>query len=363
MNRTFARPSVIALLFLPLTIACDDKDPGEVVDETPDTPEESTWYADSDGDGYGDPDVYTESVEQLDGHVADNTDCNDADSSQYPGADELCNGEDDDCDKSIDEDATDVSIWYADSDTDGYGDPESTTEACDQPTGHVADDTDCDDTDPDINPDAEDVADGIDQDCDDEDGYIFSEDFESYAVGDYIGLNSYYFGTWTTGAEGGTEDVLVTDEQTYSTGDRALVFDEDGGDDLVLLLGPPDGSWLIRWYMYVETGAYFNLQGLNLPFGDWQKEVHIDENGNVYDDNSSAGVEVSVQQWVLVEYYVDLDAGTQDLYIDSKLILSDTFSGKLLGGIDFYPTPSPDTTIEDSIVFYVDEVDFSMVGK
>ncbi|MCB9744079.1 MAG: FG-GAP repeat protein [Alphaproteobacteria bacterium] len=80
--------------------ACDgvDQDCDGVVDEG--APEARTWYADADGDGFGDPDQGTLGCEQApSGMVADDADCDDGDASVYPGAPELCDdGVVNDCD-------------------------------------------------------------------------------------------------------------------------------------------------------------------------------------------------------------------------------------------------------------------------
>ncbi len=94
-------------------------------------------------------------------------DCDDTDADNFQGNPEVCDGADNDCDLSADNGLT-FSTWYADGDTDGYGDPAMSTSTCDgAPSGSIADNTDCDDTDGNVNPGGIEVADdGIDQDCD-----------------------------------------------------------------------------------------------------------------------------------------------------------------------------------------------------
>ena len=92
-------------------------------------------------------------------------DCNDKSSVTYPGAAEICDGIDNDCDGEIDE-FVGIAYFY-DEDQDGFGDPESPQYSCDGiPEGYVEASGDCDDSNPSIHPQAEEICDGHDSDCD-----------------------------------------------------------------------------------------------------------------------------------------------------------------------------------------------------
>jgi hypothetical protein len=125
---------------------------------------ENTYYADADGDTYGDAGSTTMACSAPEGYVSDATDCNDADGAVNPGATEVCNGIDDNCDGNTDEGVQ--NTYYADADGDTYGDAGSTTMACSAPEGYVADATDCNDADAAVNPGATEVCNGIDDNCD-----------------------------------------------------------------------------------------------------------------------------------------------------------------------------------------------------
>ncbi len=185
---------------------CDsiDNDCDGETDED-DADDASTFYADDDGDGYGDPDITTEACSAPTGYVSDDEDCDDDDEDINPGATEVCDDIDNDCDEDIDDDDSSISdqtTWYLDDDEDGFGDPSSTTvDSCDQPSGYVDNDDDCDDStntiedsitwyadddsdgygDPDDSTDSCTEPSGYvdnDEDCDDADGAINPDEDE-----------------------------------------------------------------------------------------------------------------------------------------------------------------------------------------
>jgi hypothetical protein len=187
-----------------------------------------TWYLDSDGDEFGDNDRSARACVRPDGYVRDNTDCDDARANVNPGETEVCDALDNDCDQQTDEglrqrrnrdadgdgygtsatslvcpqwdgwadldgdcndrvaainpgasetcgDGVDnncdgnvdenVRVWYLDSDADTWGSARQ-TRACDRPRGYVARTGDCNDSSDAINPDATEVCNGVDDDCD-----------------------------------------------------------------------------------------------------------------------------------------------------------------------------------------------------
>ncbi len=145
----------------------DDDCDGLVDEDDPSVVGLSTFYADLDGDSYGDAGNAVDACSAPDGMVTDASDCDDALAAVHPSASEICDGLDNDCDGSVDPStAADAATWYADADGDGYGDVGSTQLACTQPSGFVSDDEDCDDAQAAISPAALELCNGVDDDCD-----------------------------------------------------------------------------------------------------------------------------------------------------------------------------------------------------
>ncbi len=123
------------------------------------------WYQDVDGDGFGAGEVVAVDCEnQPEGTVDNALDCDDSLAYTNPDAGERCDELDNDCDEVVDEDL--VYLWYADNDSDLYGDPTLSFETCMPPDTAVEDNTDCNDREPTIHPGASEVCSGTDEDCD-----------------------------------------------------------------------------------------------------------------------------------------------------------------------------------------------------
>ncbi len=145
--------------FVQLAGDCNDSDPNmnpEMLDPcgtadgidnncdgTADEGDLLTWYPDLDTDGFGDTDLPLLACTAPANHVLADSDCDDTNSDVFPGATETCDGLDNDCDGTIDEDF----LWYTDADDDGFGNDTTATPSCVPVSGAVQVGGDCDDSD------------------------------------------------------------------------------------------------------------------------------------------------------------------------------------------------------------------------
>ena len=210
-----------------------------------------TFYADVDGDGYGDPAAVIEACELPEDAATTGTDCDDTAAYTYPGAGEACDDADNDCDGEVDEDLD--FDWYADTDGDGYGDPDAHLHQCEVAEGHVRDATDCDDTSAEIHPETSWYLD------EDADGYGSTERVECDPGEGYV----------LVGEDCDDADPLVhpetswhadVDEDTYGDPDVATVqceqpdgtvLDDQDCDDADPLVHPET-----VWYADVDEDGY-----------------------------------------------------------------------------------------------------------
>ncbi len=300
---------------------CDgaDDDCDGVTDEA-DAIDASAWYADADGDTFGDSAAAVTACDAPAGFVANATDCDDGSSRVRPGGIELCDGADDDCDGSVDEGV--LTTWYVDLDGDGAGGTSRTAEACSAPGGFVAAASDCDDADATRFPGATEACDLADDDCDG----IVDEGVTStfYADADTDGYGDLSSTTAACSAPAGyTTNALDCDDGAASTFPGAPELCNTIDDDCDGVVDPADASGAPRWYTDGD-GDGFGLTASAVQACD--APVGTVATGEDCDDTDAAVSPGAEEVWY---DGVDQDcAGDDDYDADRDGFASDAWAGE-----------------------------------
>ena len=225
--------------------------------------------------------------DDLDGDgFAANGDCDDEDPDSYPGAAEACDGIDNDCDDVIDNNAGPVR--YADADGDGFGDPADFANFCQPVDGYSDEAGDCDDDDADVNPDAVEVCNETDDDCngivddDADDARILYADSD----GDGFGVSQPTLATCNLGNVPNwseNDDDCNDGSQSIAPGkvERCDGIDNDCNDKIDDGAGAP-GSWYLDYDGDGKGDSSTEVEACDAP-----TSLYVDEGGDADDTDPS----------------------------------------------------------------------------
>lgn len=188
---------------------------------------------------------------------------------------------------------------------------------------------------------------------------IFSDDFESYTVGQYVGPTGPEWTTWS-GTEGGAEDVQVTNAQA-SSGSNSIYFSSTatggGPQDVLLDFGQQytDGVFTFQSDFFVEAGknAYFNFQGTTAPGTTWSLNCNMVNGLISLDDGLTPNLALSTytdDTWLTLRIEANLSTGRWVAFVDGTCIGTWANGVNQIASLDLFPILNSG--------YYVDDISF-----
>ena len=196
---------------------------------------------------------------------------------------------------------------------------------------------------------------------------LYFEDFDGYAVGDYISIEGApAWAVWTAGNEGGDMDAQITDEAALSGNQSLKIFGNLAGGPMdVILVAGIEGAYEVTFNMLVPAGnsGYYNVQENQIPATAWAFDCFLNGDGSmVYsiDQQEVAYASYTPGEWLKLTHLIDTDSDLMHLYLNDEYVTQLPYDGGQIGGVNFYAfgdgTNLPTYYVDDVLVDLTDPV-------
>jgi hypothetical protein len=191
---------------------------------------------------------------------------------------------------------------------------------------------------------------------------LFSDNFDAYPAGQYLGPQSLTWSTWS-GTEGGTEDVQISSTNA-SSAPNSIYFSSTaangGPQDVVLKFGQlySSGVFTLQKKVYINSGktGYYNIQGA-LTIGNlWALNVNFDAGQLVIDDGNTPNLVLASYPeatWFELKIEANLTLHVWKAYVNGNLVGTWVNGVNTVASADFFPVQNTQMYIDDVMFDHV----------
>lgn len=187
---------------------------------------------------------------------------------------------------------------------------------------------------------------------------LYTENFDSYAVGDYIAVEAGpTWVTWTSGTEGTEIDAQVTDEAALSGAQSLKIFGNEAGGPLdVVLVAGLEGAFEVTFNLLIPEGSsgYYNVQENQVPGTAWAFDCFMNVNGTMsfgIDQVEVLTASYTPGEWLKLTHLIDTNSDLMHLYLNDEYVAQLPYDGAQIGGVNFYALGDGSAPL-----YYVDDV-------
>ena len=198
-------------------------------------------------------------------------------------------------------------------------------------------------------------------------GQLFTDDFESYAVGD--GISAAAGAPWALWTAGATDQEAFISNDVAQSGTNSLKLESaspaGGPQDIMLIAGLGNGSYEVTFSLFVPEGSsgYYNVQENQIQGTDWAFETILYGDGNItyaVDGAVLLASTYATNSWLTITHYIDTESDLMHVYLNGEFLGQVPYDGLEVGGVNFYAAGDqinlPLYYVDDVIVAVADPV-------